>query len=312
MATREIDSRCHSFSRSKARRTRRLCSWCYGGAVVHQGAAGSEIFLYSEAKVGPGEGISLDQVTTDPEEMVRLVHAALSSRGRRRPDDLRKADGARERRPSIATAVLHDELLMCVEDEAPIFIPPSRFPRLPRSPCLPRTHTSTSGFGGGAGDEVLRGGAVPEEGNSRRAVASCATAGGGARQTVACSDGTAYGFSRIISPSLLDDAFFGGARMTNSYVSGWTAGHFVKQRGDEEERGRAPTTRSKRASGYGSGIYDEEIGRRRSSVSAVRSSRGRRFVRRGGPHVSLLKQRKKIKKEGGGVGRAGGKRKWAE
>jgi hypothetical protein len=136
----------------------------------------------------------------------------------------------------------------------------------------------------------------PKKETVEGAVASCATAGGGARRTVACSDDTAYGFSRIISLSLLDDAFFGGARMTNSYVSGWTAGHFVKQRGDEEERGRAPTTRSKRASGYGSRIYGEEIGRRRSSVSAVRSSRGRRFVRRGGPHVSLLKQRENKKR----------------
>jgi hypothetical protein len=78
-------------------------------------------------------------------------------------------------------------------------------------------------------------------------------------------------------------------------------------------RGRAPTARSKRTGCYGSGIYGEEIGRRRSSVSAVRSSRGRKFVRRGGPHVSLLKQREnKKKEEGDGVGCAGGKRKWAE
>jgi hypothetical protein len=40
----------------------------------------AQIFLYSEAKVGPGEGISLDQVMADPEETVRFVHAALSSR----------------------------------------------------------------------------------------------------------------------------------------------------------------------------------------------------------------------------------------
>jgi hypothetical protein len=32
---------------------------------------------------------------------------------------------------------------------APVFLPPRRFPRLPRSPCLPRTDTSTSGPGGG-------------------------------------------------------------------------------------------------------------------------------------------------------------------
>jgi hypothetical protein len=41
----------------------------------------------------------------------------------------------------------------------------------------------------------------PKKETVQGVVASCATAGGGARRTVACSDGTAYGFSRIISLS---------------------------------------------------------------------------------------------------------------